>query len=78
MLPAIERADCSAFGDALYEFGRLAGECFAAAQGGPFANAFNERLVEAIRGYGVAGVGQSSWGPTVFAVVANETEATLA
>ena len=70
MLPAVERADCDAFGDAVYRFGRLAGECFAAVQGGPFASAEIARLVDAIRDHGVPGVGQSSWGPTVFAVCA--------
>jgi beta-ribofuranosylaminobenzene 5'-phosphate synthase len=75
MLPAVEAADCAAFGDAVYRYGRLAGVCFAAAQGGPFANRQIADLVETIREFGVAGVGQSSWGPTVFAVTANETEA---
>ena len=75
MLPAIERPDCRAFGDAVYRFGRLAGESFAAVQGGPFADAGIERLVESIRDFGVAGVGQSSWGPTVFAVCSHESEA---
>ena len=43
MLPAVERRDCAAFGDAVYRFGRLAGECFAAVQGGPFATPRNRR-----------------------------------
>jgi beta-RFAP synthase len=75
MLPAIDRQKCDAFGDAVYRFGRLAGECFAAVQRGPFANSETARLVEAIRNYGVPGVGQSSWGPTVFAVVPSEQDA---
>ncbi len=75
MLPAVQTADCAGFGDAVYEFGRLAGDCFAVAQGGPFANPQIAKLVKNIRDYGVNGVGQSSWGPTVFAIVANEAEA---
>lgn len=75
MLPAVRSANCEQFGDAVYEFGRLAGNCFAAAQGGPFANAGIERLVTTIRHYGVTGVGQSSWGPTVFAIVAGDAQA---
>ena len=59
----------------MYRFGRLAGECFAAAQGGPFANAHTQQLVEAIRDYGVPGAGQSSWGPTVFAITADDDQA---
>ncbi len=75
MLPAVKRADCAAFGEAVYYFGRFAGECFAAAQGGPFAGEEIGRLVDALRDHGVDGVGQSSWGPTVFAIVPNEATA---
>jgi beta-RFAP synthase len=75
MLPAVKAGDCPAFGEAVYQFGRLSGDCFAAAQGGPFASRQIAELVAIVREYGVAGVGQSSWGPTVFAVTANETEA---
>jgi beta-ribofuranosylaminobenzene 5'-phosphate synthase len=75
MLPALSRADCAAFGEAVYQFGRLAGQCFSAVQGGPFLNSQIANLVDAIRGAGVSGVGQSSWGPTVFAITANQTEA---
>lgn len=75
MLPAAQRADCNAFGDAVYRFGRLAGECFTAVQGGPFASAKIARLVDAIRDRRVDGVGQSSWGPTVFAICCSQVEA---
>ncbi len=75
MLPAIDRGDCQLFGEAVYRFGRLAGECFSAAQGGPFANVEIGRLVESIREFGIPGVGQSSWGPTVFAVTESDEEA---
>jgi beta-RFAP synthase len=75
MLPALERDDCSVFGDAVYRFGRLAGECFSAVQDGPFANEEIANLVDAIRSFGVTGVGQSSWGPTVFAICSSSSEA---
>jgi beta-RFAP synthase len=75
MLPALERSDCGAFGEAVFEFGRLAGECFAPIQGGPFADAAIASLVEQIRNHGIRGVGQSSWGPTVFAVCRSQAEA---
>jgi predicted sugar kinase len=74
MLPAIEARNCARFGEAVYRYGRLAGECFAPAQGGPFASQQIEALVERIRAHGVAGVGQSSWGPTVFAIVPTERD----
>ena len=40
---------------------------FRLAQAGPFAHARIEQIVKTIREFGVKGVGQSSWGPTVFA-----------
>jgi beta-RFAP synthase len=75
MIPALQRRECRAFGDAVHRFGRLAGECFADVQGGPFASREIAQLVDAIRGHGVPGVGQSSWGPTVFAICESEDEA---
>jgi predicted sugar kinase len=75
MLPALERSSCRDFGEAVYRFGRLAGGCFAAVQGGPFASRDIAQLIDAIRNHGIAGVGQSSWGPTVFAVCHSEAEA---
>lgn len=72
LIPAIERGDCDAFGEAVYEFGVRAGDLFAAVQGGPFANSETARLVSALREQGVRGVGQSSWGPTVFAIVGSD------
>ena len=75
MVPAVEAGDCGAFGEAVYQFGRLAGECFSIVQSGAFASPRIAELVAVIRGFGVAGAGQSSWGPTVFAVVADGAEA---
>jgi beta-ribofuranosylaminobenzene 5'-phosphate synthase len=75
ILPSVEQADCRKFGEAVYRFGRLAGECFAAVQNGPFASREIEQLVDCIRNFGVPGAGQSSWGPTVFAVTDGDEEA---
>jgi beta-RFAP synthase len=75
ILPAVEQSDCRMFGEAIFRFGRLAGECFAAVQHGPFASMEIERLVDSIREFGVPGAGQSSWGPTVFAVADRDQQA---
>jgi predicted sugar kinase len=69
MLPALAEQDLTVFGEALHEFNARAGEWFAAAQGGRYATEEVAALVRWLRGQGVRGVGQSSWGPTVFAVV---------
>lgn len=75
ILPAALRADLETFGEALYDYGLLAGECFASVQGGPYASAEIAACVAALRDLGARGVGQSSWGPTVFAVVKGQVEA---
>jgi beta-RFAP synthase len=72
VLPALVEGDCRAFGEALYEFNVRVGEAFAAVQGGVYASPRAAELVAFIRQQGVTGVGQSSWGPTVFAVVDGE------
>jgi beta-RFAP synthase len=69
MLSAAEQDDINAFGEAIYEFNRKAGEPFAASQGGVYASREIAELIADVRACGVCGVGQSSWGPTVFAIV---------
>lgn len=75
ILPAAERCDIDAFGEALFEYGRLAGECFAIVQGGPYSSAEIAACVATLRELGARGVGQSSWGPTVFAIVDDQAHA---
>jgi len=68
MLPALVERDLEAFGEAVYDFNRRVGEVFARAQGGTYASPRVAELVAFVRHQGVRGAGQSSWGPTVFAV----------
>lgn len=75
ILPAAACGDYDAFAASLYDYGRTAGQCFAAVQGGPYATPAVARCVDAIRKLGVAAVGQSSWGPTVFAITAGAEQA---
>jgi beta-ribofuranosylaminobenzene 5'-phosphate synthase len=75
MLPALASADLNAYGEALYEFNARVGDAFAPVQGGRYASPAVAALVARLRGMGVRGVGQSSWGPTVFAVVGSPGEA---
>ena len=75
LLPAAESGDFDCFSGSLYRYGHAAGICFAAIQGGPFANAAVATLVEQVRSLGVSGVGQSSWGPTIFALAPHENAA---
>jgi predicted sugar kinase len=78
MLPALSESDCRAFGEALYDFNRRVGELFAPVQGGPYAHPLLAELVAYVRSQGVPGVGQSSWGPTTFAIVPEDRANELA
>jgi beta-RFAP synthase len=75
MVPAALRSDFEAFSESVYAYGRQAGSCFAPLQGGPYNGSVVTALVERLRRLGVRGVGQSSWGPTVFALAASCEEA---
>lgn len=75
LVPAARQDDFERFSEGLYRYGRLAGECFAAAQGGVYASPQIANLVDRCRALGVSGVGQSSWGPTVFALCRSRSEA---
>ena len=67
--PAILTDDVRAFGEAITEVQQLVGEHFAPYQGGGvYASPIGKRAVELARERGAVGVGQSSWGPTVFAL----------
>ena len=75
ILPAAENEDFDTFAAAVFQFGLLAGNCFAAVQGGPFATPRIAAVVRRLRELGVDGVGQSSWGPTIFAFAPHEEAA---
>jgi beta-ribofuranosylaminobenzene 5'-phosphate synthase len=75
LLPALIERDIEVFGEALHEFNARAGKAFALTQGGVYANAQVAEVIEFARGQGVIGVGQSSWGPAVFAITADEEQA---
>ena len=75
LLPAVVDGDLPAFGASLYELQQVAGTCFLKSQGGVFAGPILERIVRFVRDEGVAGVGQSSWGPTLYAFCGDEDRA---
>lgn len=75
LAPGLVEHDIDAFGQSLFELQQLAGECFATAQGGIYADPLLAKIVDHVRGTGVRGVGQSSWGPTLYAVTRDEASA---
>ena len=68
MLPAVVEGDIRSFGEALTSIQQLVGDCFKAVQGGRFANRVSDQLICHLLEKGVLGAGQSSWGPTVYAL----------
>lgn len=75
LAPSARAADFDRLSTALFEYGRLAGSCFASRQAGAWSSDDVAQIVAEVRAWGVAGVGQSSWGPTVFALVGDEAAA---
>lgn len=75
LVPAAGEGDFNRFSESLYRYGRLAGQCFAAQQGGIYASPAAAQLVKRCRDLGVHGVGQSSWGPTIFALCSDQCQA---
>ena len=68
IVPSLIQENYSEFGEALQTFGRRSGDYFKSIQGGTFANRHIEEIVNLIDQSGVPAVGQTSWGPCVFAI----------
>lgn len=66
-LPALAEADLARFGAAITEWQGRIGDHFATVQGGRFASPRVAAALGIMASDGVAGFGQSSWGPTGFA-----------
>ena len=75
LLPGLAEAEFGSVGDAIGEIGARVGDYFAPVQGGRFASPRVSRALTWLRGQGISGVGQSSWGPTGFALLPTEAEA---
>lgn len=76
LTPALLENDLQSFGQSLYELQHLVGQCFYKAQGGIWADLMLQAIVSKLRSWGIDGVGQSSWGPTLYAVASDEEQAT--
>lgn len=69
MMPALQRADLLAFGADMADLQAYNGDYFAPIQGGRFASQHVAEVLAWLQQNGVACVGQSSWGPTGFAII---------
>lgn len=74
-LPALAEQDIAAFGVAIRALQVATGDYFAPAQGGRYASAKVAGVLDWFEQQGVSCVGQSSWGPTGFAIVETQEKA---
>ena len=72
LLPSLAEYDIEAFGDALTKIQVLTGNHFAQAQCGTYSSPAAAECIEFMKKSGAHGVGQSSWGPALYAVVKKE------
>jgi beta-RFAP synthase len=75
LLPALAEARIEEFGVALTDLQQTIGDHFAPAQGGRFASRRVERSLQRLADCGAAAYGQSSWGPTGFAIFSSQAAA---
>lgn len=73
LIPSADRGDFEGLSEAIYQYNQLSGSFFASIQGGSYNGQAIEQFVRHLRRQGVRGVGQSSWGPTVFAFSESES-----
>ncbi len=67
MLPSLKESNLVRFGAALQEYQGVIGRWFAPAQGGlPFGSPEAATIAQYLQDLGLHGVGQSSWGPTLY------------
>ncbi len=75
ILPAIREAGFPEVSEGIYQYGQQVGAYFEPIQGGPFASPKMADLAENLRSRGIRGVGQSSWGPTLFVLEESQSAA---
>jgi len=72
-LPALIERDIESFGRSLTKIDEFAGEAFMSQQGGKFKDDIMGKIKDKLLDFGAFGVGQSSWGPTIYALTGKPT-----
>ena len=75
LLPGLLERKLAVFGDAVERIQRIMGESFSGAQSGCYASPLAEDIVAKLRRLGACGMGQSSWGPTLYAFTGGQSAA---
>ncbi len=68
IIPSILDKDFEMFCEGLEEFQKNVGKIFSNIQGGIFSK-YSQKVVNMLKEFSVKGIGQSSWGPTVYAFI---------
>lgn len=75
VVPALMESDLPRFGGGITEIQRILGSHFAQAQGGLFASPRVGAALQWLEREGAMGIGQTSWGPSGFALTASQADA---
>lgn len=75
IIPAAKLGNFDTFTDSVFEYGKISGSYYVPVQGGIYNGPVITEVVDALVRLGAKGVGQSSWGPAVFAWCRNQDQA---
>ena len=75
VLPSLQQRDITHFGRGISSIQKKVGDFFSAVQGGRFLSPQVAEILDYAERNNAVGIGQSSWGPTGFIIVENETVA---
>ena len=75
ILPGLRSGRFELFHQAIGQYGRYAGKIFEDVQHGIYRSSRVGQIVDAMQELGLHACGQSSWGPTTFAIVPTESQA---
>ena len=78
LLPSLRRQDIKGFGSTLTEIDKKTGMYFEKAQGGVYRERIAPKIIECMLRAGAHGAGQSSWGPALYGLVAEEDSQSVA
>ena len=74
-LPALAESDMQGFGEVITALQNAVGEHFAPIQGGVFTSLAVAEAMKCLQAQGAVAIGQTSWGPTGFCLVPNQSQA---
>ncbi|NLI91653.1 MAG: hypothetical protein GX434_05440 [Peptococcaceae bacterium] len=77
LLPSLKEKDLKGFGQAVTAIQQYVGQYFEPVQGGQYSSVQSSKIAEFLLSQGAEGVGQSSWGPALYAFTKQERKIDL-